>query len=56
MRSDLAKVPEVKEVRTDVDSQTCQILLKVKDFDIKAKLDELAQTNDHILGWSFLER
>lgn len=53
MRSDLEKVPEVKEVQTDLDSQTAQVLLKDKDFDIKAKLDELAKSNDHLANWSF---
>ena len=55
MRSDLAKVPEVKEVRTDLETKTAQILLKDKDFDIKAKLDELAESNDHLENWSFKE-
>lgn len=55
MRSDLAKIPEVKEVRTDIESQTAQVLLKDKDFDIKAKLDELAKSNDHLADWSIKE-
>jgi hypothetical protein len=55
VRNDLAKIPEVKDVRTDLGTKTCQILLKDKDFDIKAKLEELAKTNDHLEGWSFKE-
>ena len=52
MRSDLAKIPEVKEVQTDLETQTCQVVLKNKDYDIKSKLDELAKENDHLAGWS----
>ena len=52
MRSDLAKIPEVKEVQTDLPSQTCQVVLKDKEFDLKSKLDELAKENDHLAGWS----
>lgn len=52
MRSDLAKVPEIKEVATDLPSNTCQVVLKDKDFDLKSKLNELAKENDHLAGWS----
>jgi hypothetical protein len=55
VRSDLAKIPQVKEVRTDIATRTCLILLKDKDFDIKTKLDELAKSNDHLAGWKFQE-
>lgn len=52
MRVALENIPEVKQVQTDLDSRTCQVVLKDKDYDIKPKLDELAKDNEHLAGWS----
>jgi hypothetical protein len=52
VRSDLQKIPEVARVETDLDSRTCQIVLKDKEYNIKSKLDELAKDNEHLEGWS----
>lgn len=55
MRGDLAKVSGVTEIETDIKTTICKFKLDDPKLDIKAKLDELAKTNDHIAGWTFLK-
>ena len=51
MRSDLANVEGISDIHTDIKTQSCQFKLANKDLDLKAKLDELAQSNEHIKGF-----
>ena len=48
MRSDLANVEGVSNVQTDLKKRTAQFHLANKDLDLKAKLSELAQSNEHL--------
>ena len=48
MRSDLANVEGVSNIHTDIKTRTCRFQLANKDLDLKAKLDELAQNNEHL--------
>ena len=54
MRSDLANVEGVSNVQTDLKKRTCQFQLANKDLDLKAKLDELAQGNEHLKGFEII--
>jgi copper chaperone CopZ len=55
VRSDLANVEGVSDVQTDIKKQSCQFKLANKDLDLKAKLDELAQGNEHLKGFEIVE-
>ena len=55
MRSDLAHVDGVSTIRTDLRNKTCQFQLANKDLDLKTKLEELAQSNEHLKGFTILE-
>ena len=49
MRSDLANVEGVSNIKTNLKNQTCQFQLANKDLDLKAKLDEfVTQGNEHL--------
>ena len=48
MRSDLAQIKGVSDIQTDTKKKTCTFKLANKDLDLKAKLTELAQSNDHL--------
>ena len=54
MRSDLAKVKGVSDIQTDIKKRICKFQLANKDLDLQAKLDELAQSNDHIKGFEIV--
>jgi hypothetical protein len=54
VRSDLANVEGVSGIKTDIKTQICQFKLANKDLDLKAKLDELAQGNEHIKGFEIV--
>lgn len=54
MRSDLANVEGVSDIHTDIKKQSCQFKLANKDLDLKTKLDELAQNNEHLKGFEIL--
>ncbi len=54
MRSDLANVEGVSNIKTNIKTQTCQFQLANKDLDLKSKLDELAQSNEHIKGFEIV--
>jgi len=51
VRGDLAKVEGIYEIKADSSSLTCEFKA-VKDLDVKAKLTELAKTNEHLADWS----
>ena len=52
MRSALTKVEGVSDIETDVNDRICSFKLADANVDIEAKLNELADTNEHIKGWS----
>lgn len=54
MRSDLANVEGISEIKTDIKKQSCQFKLANKDLDLKAKLEELAQSNEHLKGFEIV--
>lgn len=54
MRSDLANVEGVSDIQTDIKKQSCRFKLSNKDLDLKAKLEELAQTNEHLKGFEIV--
>lgn len=54
MRSDLANVEGVSDIQTDLKTQICKFKLANKNLDLKAKLDELAQSNEHIKGFEIV--
>lgn len=56
MRSDLANLDGVSDVKTNLKTQTCQFLLANKDLDLKSKLEELAQGNDHLKGFEIVKK
>lgn len=56
MRSDLANVEGVSDVQTDIKKRSCQFKLANKDLDLKAKLEELARSNDHIQGFEIVSQ
>jgi hypothetical protein len=45
----------VSNIETDIATNICKFYLVDDKLDVKAKLDELAKTNDHIAGWSMAE-
>jgi hypothetical protein len=51
----LEKVPGVSNIETDIESATCRFYMVKGEVDLEAKLNELAEGNDHIEGWSFAE-
>ena len=56
MRSDLANVEGISDIQTDIKKRSCQFKLANKDLDLKAKLDELAQSNEHIKGFEIIKK
>lgn len=56
VRSDLANVEGVSDVETDLKKQSCQFKLANKDLDLKAKLEELAQSNESIKGFEIVSQ
>ncbi len=54
MRSDLANVEGVSHIRTDIKTRTCEFRLANKDLDLKAKLEELSQSNEHMKGFEII--
>lgn len=55
MRSDLAAVEGVSKIETDIKTQICKFELNNKQLDLKAKLTELAKTNEHIADFEVVE-
>ena len=56
MRSDLANLEGVSGILTDIKKRSCQFKLANKDLDLKAKLDELAQGNEHLKGFEIVSQ
>jgi hypothetical protein len=54
VRSALSKVAGIYELKTDLGARTCEFKA-AKDLDVKAKLDELASSNEHLAKWSAVE-
>ena len=55
MRSDLAKIDGISDIKTDIKQRSCQFKLANKDLDLKAKLDEfVTQGNEHIQGFEIV--
>lgn len=52
MRGDLAKVPGITEIETDIANRICKFKLAAGDLNLQDKLDELSKTNDHIAGFT----
>lgn len=55
MRSDLAKVKGVSDIKTDIAARKCEFVFVPGEFDIESKLAELGKTNDHIAGFSIVQ-
>lgn len=56
MRSDLAKIDGISDIKTDIKQRSCQFKLANKDLDLKAKLDEfVTQGNEHIQGFEIVK-
>jgi hypothetical protein len=55
VRSALAEVPGISDIKTDVPGRSATFKLAAADpeFDLKAKLDELEAGNEHMKGWKF---
>lgn len=52
MREALTSVEDFSDIKTDLGAKQCKIKAK-KDYDIKAKLNELAKATSEIEGFSF---
>ncbi len=55
MRSDLASVEGVREIKTDIKTKICTFQLANKELDLKAKLTELAKSNDHLQDFEIVK-
>jgi hypothetical protein len=55
VRSDLQKIVGISRIETDISARICKFHLSNADFDLAAKLSELAKTNSHLAGWSMIE-
>ncbi|MFM9961831.1 MAG: hypothetical protein ACKV2Q_11470 [Planctomycetaceae bacterium] len=44
----------MSKILTDIKKRTCQFQLANKDLDLKAKLAELAEGNDHLKGFEIV--
>lgn len=56
VRTDLAKIAGVSAVETDVKANTCKFKLADKEFDLSAKLDELAADNESLKGFKVVKK
>ena len=55
MRSDLAKIDGISDIKTDIKQRSCQFKLANKDLDLKAKLDDfVTQGNDHLKNFEII--
>jgi hypothetical protein len=56
VRSDLEKLPAVKDITTDFKTNIATFKLpKDSKVELKAKLDEFAKTNKHMKDWTFMD-
>jgi len=56
VRSDLSKVAGVSNIKTDTKTTSCEFAFVPGEVDIEAKLAELAETNEHIAGFSIVSQ
>ena len=55
MRGALTEADGFTNVQTDIAKTTCKFDYSKSEADLKAKLDELAQSNSHIRDWKTKE-
>ena len=55
MRSDLEKLPGIKDITTDIQKTEATFKIAMPQGELKKKLDEFAKTNMHMKGWSFMQ-
>jgi copper chaperone CopZ len=55
VKSALTKVEGISVIDTDVPTRMCSISVTDKNLDVKAKLDELAESNSHMKGYEVIE-
>lgn len=53
VKDELTKVPGVSHIATNPGTHECTFWFEKDQSEIKAKLDELAKTNDKIAGYEF---
>ena len=56
MRGDLETIPGISDIQTDINTNIATFRLANSDVDLRAKLDEFAQDNEHVRGWSFIDQ
>ena len=56
MRSDLEKLPGIKDITTDFKKTEATFKIAMPQPELKKKLDEFAKTNKHMKDWSFMEK
>ena len=55
MRSDLEKLPGIKDITTDFKKTEASFKIPMAKGELKKKLDEFAKTNKHMKDWTFME-
>ncbi len=50
----MAKIDAIADVELDTTGRTCSFRVTEPGFDFKAKLTELAETNEHLAGFEIL--
>ena len=55
MRSDLEKLPGIKDITTDIKKTEATFKIAMAQPELKKKLDEFAKKNEHMKNWSFME-
>ena len=55
MRSDLEKLPGIKDITTDIQKNEATFKIAMAQPELKKKLDEFAKKNEHMKNWSFME-
>ena len=56
MRSDLEKIPGIKEITTDFTTNIATFKAPTPQDELKKKLDQFAKTNEHMKGWTFMDK
>jgi hypothetical protein len=56
VRSDLEKIPGIKEITTDFTTNIATFKAPTPQDELKKKLDEFAKTNEHMKGWTFMDK
>jgi hypothetical protein len=55
VRSDLEKLPGIKDITTDFKTNVATFKIAMPQGDLKKKLDGFAKTNEHMKDWSFMD-